>query len=115
MTNQNTKSTWAALDYAVIVLISVSLVAIGLFIFDLFQPKQALLLGAMLGTVVYYFMQDRSITLASGQGVGLFPLLALLFLAAGFRVEPYPWINGGQDQGVYVSMSSYYQKGGKVF
>lgn len=115
MPNLIYKNFWGWLDYFVILIISVSIISIGLLITDVFGPKQALILGATLGTLVFYILRKRSISIVDGGSIGLLPLLALLLFAAIFRLDPYPWINGGQDQGVYVSMAAHYQRGGSIF
>jgi hypothetical protein len=43
------------------------------------------------------------------------PALLLLLLAAAFRLTPYDWTAGGQDQGVYTNMSRHFQTTGEVF
>lgn len=105
----------AWINYLAVSVLSISTVSLVLLVLDAFRPKQALLLGLGFSALIFYISKKRSSLVAAASGFGLLPLLALLFLAAVFRVEPFPWINGGQDQGVYVSMSSYYQRGGGVF
>ena len=106
---------WSWIDGLAIFVICVSITSLGLFAFGAFLPKQALLLGASLATVFYAFFHRNAGVVANGTRFSLPLLAALLLFATVFRVEPFPWINGGQDQGVYVSMSSYYQHGGDVF
>lgn len=106
---------WEWLDYLAIMVATVSIVSITLLITDSFHPKQAFFIGGSLATIIFSFAKMRSISTADGQGLGFFTLFSLILFAAVFRLEPYPWINGGQDQGVYVSMSAYYQKGGNLF
>jgi len=42
-------------------------------------------------------------------------LLIILLAALIFRVGPYLYLPGGQDQGLYVSMSATYEKKGSTF
>ncbi len=106
-------SAW--LDYLTITIVAVSIVSIALLISDAFNPRIALLLGGLLSTGTFFFVRQRAVALADIGGVGSFSLVAIVLLASLFRAEPYPWIHGGQDQGVYVSMSAYFQAGGGVF
>ncbi len=43
------------------------------------------------------------------------PLLFILLVALLFRAQPYLYVPGGQDQGVYVNMSATYEKTGSTF
>ncbi len=106
----------AVFDFLVIVILAVSFVSIFLLVFDLFDPRVAVFGGGCLATVVYFWLVDRlSFSFLHYDTKILLLLLAIIFSALIFRVPPFLWIHGGQDQGVYVSMSSYFQHGGKVF
>jgi hypothetical protein len=102
-------------DYLALVVVSVSVVSITMLIFDVFMPKVAFFGGASLALLPLSYFKKEGITIASPHKLGLFAIGFLMLLALVFRADPYPWINGGQDQGVYVSMSSYYQHGGGIF
>ena len=47
--------------------------------------------------------------------IHLLPVLLLILIAVLFRSEPYLYIMGGQDQGVYVNMSKAFEDRGEVF
>lgn len=44
-----------------------------------------------------------------------FFVLAIIVISLTLRIKPYLYIMGGQDEGVYVNMSSYYQNYGSTF
>lgn len=113
--NDGKKIGWSLADAIVIWVVCVSVVALTLFVLDAFQPKQAMLLGAACAVSLGALLRRRAGSLADESALGMPLLVALLLLAALFRVEPFPWINGGQDQGVYVNMSAHYQRGGGTF
>jgi len=117
--HQSKKSTFIDisewLDLLVISILSISIIAIVLLTLDLFSPKTTVFTGMVIAIPWYYVASCRNGGLADIRGVSFFVLASIIFFALIFRVHPFPWINGGQDQGVYVSMSSYYQHGGKIF
>ena len=103
------------IDYIALVVVSVSVISISLLIFNAFMPKVALFLGASLALLPFSFLKKDALPIANPQSVGLLTIGFLMLLALAFRADPYPWINGGQDQGVYISMSAHYQHGGNIF
>lgn len=103
------------LDFIAIAVIATSISSLLLLVLGVFSPKHALLLGVALAIAVFYFTKSLVVSAKKHGRTMLLPLMAVIMFAAFFRVEPYPWINGGQDQGVYVSMSAYFQRGGEIF
>lgn len=103
------------LDFLVASVISISIVAIVLLVLGVFSPKTAAFAGMAISIPILSFASRRLGSIANVSGVGLATIAAVILVALVFRADPYPWINGGQDQGVYVSMSSYYQHGGDIF
>lgn len=103
------------LDFLVTSVISISIVAIALLVLDFFSPKIAVFAGMAISIPILSFANRRLGGIATVSGVGLATIATVVLLALVFRADPYPWINGGQDQGVYVSMSSHYQHGGSIF
>ncbi len=103
------------MDFLVISIISISTVSIVALVINAFNPTVVVFSGLAISTTFCVLFQRGDLN-GSCLPKGYFlPLLAVIFLALIFRAEPFPWIHGGQDQGLYVSMSSYYQHGGKVF
>ena len=102
----------AAFDFLVLAILSVSFCSIVLLIFDSFDSSVAVFCGLFLATVVYLYLTDcLGFSFLHYDTKTLLVLLAIIFLALIFRATPFPWVHGGQDQGVYVSMSSHFQHG----
>ncbi len=112
MSNSIKQVSW--LDLLVISIISISIVSISLLVTDVFRPRQALFLGLAVSTLIFFFLKSRVGRIGDADSIGWL-LLLIVLCSIIFRLDPYPWINGGQDQGVYVSMSAHYQHGGSVF
>ena len=91
---------------------SVSLSSITLFALSLFNPLHAIFLGTFLFLLfidklnISCEWKDKNLTIA---------LLFILIFAFFLRTNPYLWIMGEQDQGIYVNMSATYEKAGKAF
>ncbi|MCI5221809.1 MAG: phospholipid carrier-dependent glycosyltransferase [Candidatus Electrothrix sp. AR4] len=103
------------MDFLIISIISISTISIVALIVNSFNPTGVVFSGLAVATTLCVFLQRgnvRGTCLPKGY---LLPLLAVVFLALTFRAEPFSGINGGEDQGVYVSMSSYFQHGGEIF
>lgn len=102
------------LDFTAISVISISIVAVMMLVVGAFDPKMAAFTGLAISTSIYSLAARRLGDIAGISRVGA-TIATVALVALVFRVHPYPWIHGGQDQGVYVSMSSHYQHGGKIF
>jgi hypothetical protein len=109
----NAPQVW--LDFLVVSVLSISAVAIALLMFDVFNPRVVVFAGMAIAVPAFYLIRDRIGGIADIDGANIASIAAIVFIALMFRAEPFPWINGGQDQGVYVNMSSYYQRGEGVF
>ena len=94
-----------------------SLVAVGLLCVEIFDPLRAAAGGFFLTCLFWNFRPvDAAPNLLSSESARhTLPALALLALALFFRADPYLWVGGGQDQGVYVSMASHYAEAGSPF
>ena len=93
-----------------------SLVAVALLCVDLFDPLRSLAGGAFLSSTIFFlrpFSASNPPKLSNRRELAL--ITSLLALAFFFRSDPYLWIGGGQDQGVYVSMASHLGAEGSPF
>ena len=114
--DQGMSKILASFDFLVIAILAVSFCSIVLLVFDSFTPRIVVFGGVFLAVTVYlYFIDCLSFSFLHYDTKTLLVLLAILFLSLIFRTAPFPWVHGGQDQGVYVNMSSYFQHGGKIF
>ncbi|HUV13202.1 MAG TPA: phospholipid carrier-dependent glycosyltransferase [Acidobacteriota bacterium] len=85
---------------------TVSFVAISLFSLDLFYPLIALLGGSLLFGLIWLLVPRNKTSCGDGLSrADLQLLLLLIVVGLVFRVGPYPYVVGGEDQGVYVNMS----------
>ena len=104
------------LDVVVIWLLSASIIALATLGLGHFSPLGALLSSVLVTTLTIIFLVKGSPGGNRLTSTGhVVPLLLLLFIASIFRYEPFAWIAGGQDQGVYTNMSKHFQDQGKIF
>ncbi len=99
-------------DSVMTVTISTSLVAVICFVFGVFKPHYPMVAGVLIGVLLLLLAGY------SAPRVRLTHLLltaAILIVALAFRLMPFNYVMGGQDQGVYVNMSAHYQKQGAPF
>lgn len=90
-----------------------SVISVATLILGVFKPKLILVGTAVILSAFYYFKDiklDFHINKKS-----LASLLVLIFIALLFRIDFEQYIMGGQDEGVYVNMSKYFEKHGQVF
>lgn len=104
-------------DLLIAILSSVSAISLIALVSGLFNPTLCFLFGFLLVFLMFYFfprlfISEKPVLLSSLPNVLLVTLL--LISALFFRQEPFIYIMGGQDQGVYVNMSSYFQHKGNV-
>ena len=110
-----------AFDALVVWVVSVSCASTALLALSAYDAKVAVIAGTLVSTIVWFFTPARFTparldTEWAAPGRPVFPILALVVLAALlFRIEPFRTMHGGEDQGVYVAMSSYLQREGTVF
>lgn len=103
------------LDFVVLSVITISVLAIVSLVLGVFDPKVVYFSGVAIAVPLFIFSSYRMGGISDVSGPTLAGITVVILFSLVFRAEPFPWINGGQDQGVYVSMSSYYQNGGEVF
>ena len=83
-----------------------------LLVMQRFSALNALLLGAIVFTAVL-LIANLSIKIKSTNFD--LPLFLILLIALLFRAQPYLWVSGGQDQGLYVNMSATFERTGRIF
>jgi hypothetical protein len=103
------------LDFIVLNVLAISISSILLLVFNVFEPKIAVFVGIAFALLLFSMLKRDADPVSNPVPIGVLSIGFLILFALIFRADPYPWINGGQDQGVYVSMSSYYQHGGDIF
>ncbi len=105
-----------ALDFLVLCVVCVSYAAVALLALNAFDGRLAAIAGLLLATAGRYFLPANFEPEHASSGKPVFPVILVVLLAALlFRAEPFLPMHGGQDQGVYVSMSAHLQREGSVF
>ena len=104
------------LDYVVLSVVSISFAAIALLALNGFDARLAVVSGLIVATAVRCFSPARFDAARASAGKPVAPVLFLVLLTGLlFRTEPFLYLHGGQDQGVYVSMSAHLQRTGSAF
>ena len=104
------------LDYLVLSVVSISFTAVALLALNRFDARIAVITGLLLATAIRFFTPARFDAECASAGKPIAPVLLLVLLTGLlFRTEPFLYLHGGQDQGVYVSMSAHLQREGSAF
>lgn len=82
-----------------------SLVSVGLFTVNYFIPLLSLL-GSIVLTALLVFLFKFKIVLKDARFT--LPILLILLFGLVLRLEPWIYLEGGQDQGLYVTMSKQF-------
>jgi len=104
--------TVSIFDLFILLIACVSYVSILLLVFNTFNALYALLLGPALA---YPLLKLLNLNLSFRITKLPYALIGILLIALFFRFQPYLYVPGGQDQGVYVNMSAVYDKTGSTF
>ena len=114
LTADTTKRKLSLFDLLVIIVITISLFSL-LFLIGGFFRVDLVLISSLLTVVliVHFFYTPNLSNLTQNKH---FISMAILILATlFFRSEPYQYIVGGQDEGIYVNMSKAFKRSGEVF
>ncbi len=104
------------LDIIVVFIISTSIVSISSLLLNVFKVHISIILSLLFTLSIFYIRSSMwTIDLNLKKNTHTLYILILLLIGLLFRVEPYHYIAGGQDEGVYVNMSQYFEKYGKIF
>ncbi len=99
-------------DLFIFFVVCLSFASILLLVFNRFNPYYAVVTGIALAWVSAKLLGLKIDS--SFRGIPL-ALIIILLGSLVFRAEPYLFVPGGQDQGVYVNMSATYEKHGSTF
>jgi len=104
------------LDISTLLIVLISFVSIFFLSIGKFKVDIVLILSAILILLVLIAKKEYiTFHFYLHKNIHLFPILLLILIAVLFRNEPYLYVMGGQDQGVYVNMSKVYENRGEVF
>ena len=110
------RTFFRAFDVLVLAVVCVSYTAIGLLALGAFDARLALVGGLLAATAVRWLLPAGLEAQHASTGRPIYPVILLVVLAALlFRTEPFKPLHGGQDQGVYTSMSAHLQREGSPF
>ena len=105
-----------ALDFVVLSVVSISFASLALLALNGFDARMAVIAGLIVATAVRCFSPARFDAGRASAGKPIAPVLFLVLLTGLlFRTEPFLYLHGGQDQGVYSSMSAHLQRTGSAF
>ncbi len=99
-------------DVFILLVVSISFASIFFLVLSKFEPFWAVVTGIALTVIIAMILRLRI-----EPSIRSFPFSLLLILLIGliFRAQPYLYLPGGQDQGVYVNMSVAYEQNGSTF
>ncbi len=108
VTNEKRISLLEAVHAYIVVVSLLSVVGLAL---NVFHSVYVLLGGAVICAVIAIILKLRVVwNIQNADKV----ILLIVLIACLFRANPYLWIVGGQDQGVYVNMSAQYERTGST-
>lgn len=93
--------------------VTISIVSVATLILGVFKPI-LVLLGSLLFLATLCFIKGVIFNVELKKDRVL-PILLLLLVTSFFRIDQEQYIMGGQDEGVYVNMSKYFENHGQVF
>jgi len=93
--------------------VATSLIGLSATLAGIFHAPQVLVIGIIIAGTLGYATRNHSPNLP-GAKPRWSHLLLLLLVALIFRVPPYNYVTGGQDEGVYVNIGNYIDKTGGI-
>ena len=103
-------------DILILLIVLISFFSTFLLSVGEFNVDLVLILSAVSISFILIFQKTSLTSLFYlHEKIHLLPVLLLILIAVLFRSEPYLYIMGGQDQGVYVNMSKAFEDRGEVF
>lgn len=98
-------------DLVYLLVVTVSAISVAALALGIFSAVHVLILGFLTAGLVVWGFRFR----LSARVKGVPPIIFLIVLAAlFFRVQPYLYVPGGQDQGVYMNIAAVFERGGST-
>ena len=101
-------------DLLMIIIITISLFSLLFLAGGFFRVDHVLIVSLLAVILVIHFFY-KPLLLNITQNRHVIPMAILILAALFFRSEPYQYIIGGQDEGIYVNMSKAFKRSGEVF
>ncbi len=95
------------LDIISILLLSLSSIGLLSLKFSVFNPILVIILS-LISSILFIYIFSNSIVI-NKPGRKDIPILLILAIALFFRINPSLYLSGGQDQGLYISMSKSFE------
>lgn len=111
--NQTKTKKISLLEIVLWFIVIASSLGIASLVLGIFKPF-IVLIGSLAIIVGFMTLQNYNMQLNVTKNQ-LYQLIFLMLLALFFRVNSEQYIMGGQDEGVYVNMSKYFENYGQVF
>jgi len=99
-------------ELLVLEIVLISYISVLLLVLNVFKPGIAIISGLVFSLLLLFKIKPRINLKDKRFHLGLFLVLAIGFL---FRYDPYLYLLGGQDEGLYVNMSMAYSRTGSTF
>ncbi|MBI4234976.1 hypothetical protein HY604_01610 [Candidatus Peregrinibacteria bacterium] len=112
MQSQSSSTNFGPFELLTLFVVNTGLAGVFLLTLNHFDSLYSLLIGAFLTAIVMKFFKCK-FTLKD-ERFDIF-LLIILLIAAFFLAKPYLYVMGGQDEGLYVNMSTTYEATGSTF
>ena len=110
----STKRELSLFDLLMIGIITVSIFSILFLIGGFFRVDHVVISSLLAIILITYFFYKTTLPNIT-KGKHFLSMAILILTALFFRSEPYQYIIGGQDEGIYVNMSKAFQRSGEVF
>ena len=111
---ERTKKDLSLFDFLMIGIITISVFSLLFLVAGLFRVDLVLISSLLTTVLIIHFFYVPTVTNIT-KSKHFIPMAILLFAALFFRSEPYQYIIGGQDEGIYVNMSKAFKQSGEVF
>jgi hypothetical protein len=113
------RALMVALALTVLSVSTVGLVCLDLRAFDRNTVLGGLLVALLVHTSLVVWLRARWPARAvtswdRTQRLGLLGLLVVLVIGTGIRLDPSPYLHGGQDQGIYVNVGHHIARAGRL-
>ena len=110
------KRTVNLFDAFMLLVYVISIISVASLAFKVFNGHRVVLFSSIV-TILFFFIKREYLVIdfTVKDSRHFLPLLLLVLAGLFFRSEPYLFSAGGQDQGVYVNMSRYFEENGTVF
>lgn len=108
------KTNFTLLDVLVVFILATSIISVGSLSLNVFNVHASVILGFVVTLSIFWVIKKIWGLNLNVKRNHFLPILMLLLVGLLFRSEPYHYVGGGQDQGVYVNMSQYFENHGKI-